>query len=409
MSNKFKERRNGEDITSRFCKPSKSNQGSHKKEKASNQSSFLDSIQDRSSSIFSIRSKKDRNLEQVRKRVDEAWDNQTAVLYDDSHDFESYGIKNNKLFSGSKKGKMVKHTKINDDESCSFINQEISRFLRNDKYSFDLLQKSEDDGGTDEMSKIPNFKDNDTPNPQQDWSIDEVEAPNIPSGISFSSHNLTPAILTQLVTISEIYQPDEDDLAERILSNSSEPFSVNFDIDDGHFKIDFDLLPVDSRNKFIAKSTFSCLTLNSDKKINVYGYILDPTETKEPLLIPKEKVKPCIASFPISAKREYSIKDWNDNSGEIFTTNMKMRNNKEESKDNKTTKQLDLKSENHERKSFLFDPNVDLSSGFEAKVKSVGYLTMDFNVHPICQTLTQEVEIKIPNINILSGYQGDMV
>jgi len=59
-------------------------------------------------------------------------------------------------------------------------------------------------------------------------------------------------LFAQIITISEIFQPSEDDIAERILSQNSDPFNVNFDMDDGKFKVDFDLIPDDERSQFVA-------------------------------------------------------------------------------------------------------------------------------------------------------------
>lgn len=224
--------------------------------------------------------------------------------------------------------------------------------------------------------------------------------------------------LAQIVTISEIFQPTDDDLAERILSQNDEPFNINFDIDKGNFTINFDIIPVDSRNKFIAKSTFSCLQLNNDKQVSVmkdeelkilssdgnnnfFGYLLGSAKTKEPLLIPMGKVAPALEEFPISAKREYEILDWNNfnsNAHEDINSTREIQNAKA------ATWKYDKA-----KKTSLFELNISLSKDEEAKAHSIGYLTMDFNIHPLSQSISNELCIDGSRLKILSGQQGDMV
>lgn len=103
------------------------------------------------------------------------------------------------------------------------------------------------------MAEIPVFDQQQTSEIQKEES--EVSAPSFPKENS-DVHSLDEK-LNQIITISEIFQPSEDDLAERILSQSEEPFNINFDLNDGVFTIDFDILPDDNRSQFKAKCDFT--------------------------------------------------------------------------------------------------------------------------------------------------------
>mmetsp|Transcript_31896 Transcript_31896/g.36424 ORF Transcript_31896/g.36424 Transcript_31896/m.36424 type:complete len:195 (+) Transcript_31896:2-586(+) len=85
--NKFKERRNGQDNFTLFKRESNKKGLRYDVSDASViQSSFLDSILDRSSSIFSVRSRQRKETESVRKKLDDAWNFQSGVLYDDERE-----------------------------------------------------------------------------------------------------------------------------------------------------------------------------------------------------------------------------------------------------------------------------------------------------------------------------------
>jgi hypothetical protein len=128
-SSKFGERRNGfvSDIKNNSKKV---NRYEGKADKWANQSSFLDSILDRSSCIFSVKSKRTRELGDVRKKVEDAWNVKAAVLYDDDFDF---------TFKPKNKGVIKKLSKEqSDDADLVKIGNEISRFLTSDRSIFDV-------------------------------------------------------------------------------------------------------------------------------------------------------------------------------------------------------------------------------------------------------------------------------
>lgn len=226
-------------------------------------------------------------------------------------------------------------------------------------------------------------------------------------------------ILSQIITISEIFQPSEDDLADRILSQSKEPFNINFDIEEGNFLIDFDLLPEDERGQFTAISNFSWIQLNNDIKVNIekgeilkilssdgnnnlFGYILDPVQTKEPLLIPMEKTTPILIDFPASANRTYEVVNW-ETFGSREETDVPVA-------DNKITNQkaASIWSSKEKAKS-LHKQSISLAKGKWSKVESVAFLQMDFNTHPMSKSLAADIHQIMPNAKILSGQQGDLI
>lgn len=45
--------------------------------------------------------------------------------------------------------------------------------------------------------------------------------------------------------------------------------------------------------------------MSSDGNNSLFGYILDPLQTKEPILVPVSKVEPMMAEFPLSQRRKY--------------------------------------------------------------------------------------------------------
>ena len=361
----------------------------------SNQSSFLDSILDRSSSIFSVRSRKNKQVEDVRRKIDQAWDFKAEVIYDAERDTTNQG----KTTKGSeRKGK--------DGEII--IDDESSIFNSNNLFESERTSKMED---------APLF-DNNNINFQNDNQ--ESSLPSIPKIAVIDSEPKEPGeILEQIVTISEIFQPSEDDLADRILSQSKEPFNINFDIDDGNFMIDFDILPDDNRGQFTAISNFSWVQLNNDIKVNIekgeilkilssdgnnnlFGYILDPVQMKEPLLIPLEKTAPIISDFPISSKRTYELVNWNEFGGK--------EENKMEDLNNQITNQKAATIKYSKDKSkWLLEPSISLDKGKYSKVESIAFLQMDFNTHPMSISLTNDLHQIMPNIKILSGQQGDLI
>jgi hypothetical protein len=99
-----------------------------------NQSSFLDSILDRSSSIFSIRSKRDKKLEDVRKKIDDAWNLKAAVLYDDEKDTVSAKHRP----GGDSQCKSTRKSTYPTEDEYVNIGNELSAFLKSNKSSFDL-------------------------------------------------------------------------------------------------------------------------------------------------------------------------------------------------------------------------------------------------------------------------------
>ena len=183
--------------------------------------------------------------------------------------------------------------------------------------------------------------------------------------------------------------------------------------------IDFDILPDDNRGQFIASSNFSCVQLNNDIKVsiekgevlkilssdgnnNLFGYIIDPLETKEPLLIPMEKVAPILKDFPASAKRKYEIPSW-ANFGGRNESKREILNNQIPNQKAATLKIWKDKAK------WLLEPEVSLDRGKSADVESIAFLQMDFNTHPMSISLANDIHQIMPNLKILSGQQGDLV
>ena len=272
-----------------------------------NCSSHLDSILDRSSCIFSIHQKKDPELEAVRKKVSQPWDQKAVVLYDEDASLNS-------ISEDTENVSPLKEDFKNDDEVK--IGHELSMFLQSDRSTFEVSDRKSNDESNYFMQAPPCFNQQ-TPNPHlESESVDkDPSLPKIKTESSFAEK------VNQIIVMSEIYQPNEDDLAERILSQNEDPFNVNFDINSGTFNVNIGLFPKDSRSSFEAQKNFSCLQLNSDKQVkiskgqrikvmssdgssNVFGLQMD-AECTEPLLIPVKNIKPILLDFPISSKRTY--------------------------------------------------------------------------------------------------------
>jgi hypothetical protein len=221
----------------------------------------------------------------------------------------------------------------------------------------------------------------------------------------------------QIVTMSEIFQPSEDDLAERILSQKDEPFNINFDIGAGKFSVNLKLIPEDERNIFISNTDFICLQLNEDKKVtikqndiikvlstdgndNVFGYLADPSQTKEILLIPLNKVSPLVHEYPISSKRQFRMTDW-----QILVVPQTRASKEDSSKTKKSWTQKYEKAKVETLKS-----KIHLEEGEEAKVAKVAYFKMDFNTHPLSICYAEELtNSKHSSLNVLSAQQGDII
>lgn len=134
------------------------------------------------------------------------------------------------------------------------INKDIDSFLENSKSSF-CIDSSTSDIFCDKPIQAAFSKPRDSK--ITNYTNDSSE-PSIPvMSLIASEEDKISELLAKVVTISEIHQPDDNTLAERILSDSDEPFHINFDITDSEFKIDFSLIPDDSRCILIANRNFS--------------------------------------------------------------------------------------------------------------------------------------------------------
>lgn len=221
----------------------------------------------------------------------------------------------------------------------------------------------------------------------------------------------------QIVTMSEIFQPTEDDLAERILSQKEEPFNVNFDIETGRFSVDLKLIPKDDRSIFISNTDFFCLQLNEDKKVkinqndvikvlssdgnnNVFGYLVDASQTKEILLIPQNKVIPLVDEYPLSSKRQYNLSKW-----EILVI-PQVSSYEEDSSNNKKS----WTQKHEKKKAEPLNSKIALEKGEEAKIKKVAYFKMDFNTHPLSICYAEELATnECISLKVLSAQQGDII
>lgn len=106
----------------------------------------MESIFDRSSYIFSAKSKKNKELEDVRKKVEDAWTAKAAVLYDDEFDFT--------FKPNNKKSTQKFSTERTEDGDLVEIGNEISRFLNSDRSIFDVENVDQKEASN---SKLPCF------------------------------------------------------------------------------------------------------------------------------------------------------------------------------------------------------------------------------------------------------------
>mmetsp|Transcript_28327 Transcript_28327/g.25027 ORF Transcript_28327/g.25027 Transcript_28327/m.25027 type:complete len:243 (+) Transcript_28327:470-1198(+) len=223
------------------------------------------------------------------------------------------------------KGTKASDQKGLDDTDIVNIGNEISAFLKSDKsYSHWNSRPSKNDPEP-VVDEIPNFKMNSHKiifGNDSECSI--LDTPKM--NISNKESNSFKALLDEIVAISECFQPSEDDIAERILSQKDEAFNINFNIDKGVFQINFDLIPKNNLNKFVSKFDFSCIQLNSDDKVeikkgdeikalttdgkdHIFGFLMY-SKTKEPLLIPTKKIEAKVDQYPYSGKRSYTVSNW---------------------------------------------------------------------------------------------------
>jgi hypothetical protein len=251
---KFKQRRQAAGVDSISNKKTIGGRYQQFENNWGDKSSFLDSILNQNSSIFSIRSRKPKQkVDDVRKKIDAAWDCKAAVLYDADEQSSSQGKKGSTKLGSSNLNPLTS----DGDKSTSGIakiNNEISAFLKDGKSSFCWESSSIQEHSPANFGEMPNFK---LQNKRLIEEEKESEAPTIPD----MSVVQTPAIdlpekFNQICMISEIFQPSEDDLAERILSSNDDPFNLNFNLDTGTFEVNLEGLPKDGRNTFFAKEDF---------------------------------------------------------------------------------------------------------------------------------------------------------
>lgn len=198
-----------------------------------NSSVFLKSILDRTSDIFAIKSRQSRHLEQVRKGYDAKWDPKPTILYD---------CDQNK----AKNKPITPYNSGMSDISMVMINKEIDSYLAKDSTISGLDSKDSSDIISDDMEKPLKFS------KQRDSKLsdltDQSTVPSMPRmSIFMQEGGKLSDKLVQIVTISELNQPDKDEVAERILSTSNEPYHINFDISTSEFNIDYSLIPDDNR------------------------------------------------------------------------------------------------------------------------------------------------------------------
>lgn len=330
-------------------------------------SAFLKSILDRSSDIFSIKSKKPRDVEDVRKKFIYQ-PRKSTVLYDCDQDIQT----------------KLNFNQDSEDMSLVKINKEIDSFLDNGKDFIETVSAHSSDIISDDMHKPPMFKPRDSK--VTDYT-EESSVPSMPKMSKFMSElGGINEKLGQIITVSEIHQPDEDELAERILSDSNQPFHINFDINDSEFKIDFSLIPNDDRCVFEAESNFSGISLNSDEKIAIakgtkikvlacdcnnhfFGYM---TSYKQPMLIPIEKTQCLIKKFPMSSHRSYEIKDFSAFGSNEYTHGVMSINQVLFQTSRKGL--FDMGLENKQ----ICSPKT-LTNAVRAKVIKLAYFDSDFN------------------------------
>jgi hypothetical protein len=237
-SSKFKQRRNAHEPNEN-SKNTKDKVHRYDQNEWINQSSFLGSILDRSSCIFSIRSKKQKDLEIVRKKIDTNSGRNKFVLYDEDIEKNANELLNQSI-NQSEETDMVK------------IGHEISAYLQSNTSGFNFAESSE----VLAACSIPNFK---VPSncqlKSEDYKDDVPKTPDMT--VYKSSIKSLKDKLEEIITVSEIFQPSEDEIAERILSQNEDPFNLNFNLESGLFEINFDKIPEDNRNEFVAKCDFS--------------------------------------------------------------------------------------------------------------------------------------------------------
>jgi nitrogen regulatory protein PII-like uncharacterized protein len=134
------------------------------------------------------------------------------------------------------------------------IGQEINAFLQNNTSGFNF-----DDRSGVVVDTIQNFttqSHDKAKNEESENSIPEMPDMSDMLECKIVAKSLKDK-LEEIVSYSEVFQPSEDEIAERILSHNDDPFHLNFNLENGNFEIDFENIPSDNRNMFVSKCDFS--------------------------------------------------------------------------------------------------------------------------------------------------------
>ena len=247
--NKFKQRRGA--VGSKFNKNivEKVNENRYDMDT----SSFLESILDCSSTILFQKQKSNKKqLPDVRKKFTQSSKNHGLVLFDGSKDNTDIP---NKFMQDENS-----NTKY-EDSSLVNINNEIDSYLKNDK-SIVMFKRDSIDSELEQSNAMPCFKQTKATENETEWDSDNSSdfsanmvdrSPEMPLLSNPEPSNIN-GILDQIVVISEMIQPSEDDLANRMLSYCDDPLSINYNIDSNKFEVDYKLVPKNGLLRFKPKA-----------------------------------------------------------------------------------------------------------------------------------------------------------
>ena len=415
-TNKFKLRAEGEDDKICFSKPLKSKFDRYRNE---SNSSFLNDILNGSSSIFSFRSPKRKTVMDVRKKYDQAKDYGAIILFNESDQWNH----DKSTSSDDKNNPKMKHqnyVKNSEDDSLINIDKEIDWYLDNDK-SLNLIDHKSINSELERNNAEICFAD---ANPQNHASYESIPAePNIPKVDEEESK--LDEMLNQIVMVSQMIRPSDDDLAQRILSNQNIPFSVNFNIHNNLFEVNLKLVPRDRRCEFIATEDFKAMALNHDTpaeikrndvlkvlscdgKSHAFGFKIDKSfydsqdsYEYELVMIPFDKITAKLSKYPYSAKRNYEINDWNlwnENTTEEDSYNLPSLTN--------SVSSMSCGRRCSEVANLIYDA---LDKNVKENVQDIGFFETDFNNDPMTISISKQINEKINSLNILSAEQGDII
>ena len=232
-------------------------------------------------------------------------------------------------------------------------------------------------------------------------------------------------MLNQIVMVSQMIRPSDDDLAQRILSNQNIPFSVNFNIHNNLFEVNLKLVPRDRRCEFIATEDFKAMALNHDTpaeikrndvlkvlscdgKSHAFGFKIDKSfydsqdsYEYELVMIPFDKITAKLSKYPYSAKRNYEINDWNlwnENTTEEDAYNLPSLTN--------SVSSMSSGRRCSEVANLIYDA---LDKNVKENVQDIGFFETDFNNDPMTISISKQIKEKINSLNILSAEQGDII